>query len=214
MLTPKQKNDLPAPQDKPAPKSLKKRTGLFFGSFNPIHNGHLMIANYILEYSELDEIFFVVSPQNPFKKKKNLLNARDRLELVRLALQNEIPYQACDIELKMPVPSYTIDTLTYLEDKYPQRTFSLIMGGDNLRTLHKWKNSSVIQKNYDILVYPRPRQPIDNIQTHPRIITVDAPLIEISSTLIRNSIKEGKNLSFFMPETCWRYIREMHFYEK
>ncbi len=191
----------------------KKKIGLFFGSFNPIHNGHLMIANYMLEFTRLDQIFFVVSPQNPFKEQKNLLDEHHRLALVQEAIGDNNKYRACNIEFKMPKPSYTIDTLIYLKEKYPEKEFSLIMGSDNLLHFHKWKNYKEIINNHSIYVYPRPGFDAKSANIQKNIVFTDAPLIEISSSFIRKSIKEKKDIHFFMPEKAWKYMREMHFYE-
>ncbi len=189
------------------------KIGLYFGSFNPVHNGHLMIANTILEYSDLDRIWFVVSPQNPFKEQRQLLPDYHRLELLRLALGDNEKYKASDIEFRMPKPSYTVDTLAYLADKYPEKQFSLIMGADNLKNLNKWKNSEFILKNYDILVYPRSESDEKIIQTG-RIKLIEAPQIEVSSTFIRQARKSGKDVRYFMPPAAYEYLTEMHFYEK
>lgn len=205
--------DILVPDHERSDKYKKTNIGLFFGSFNPIHNGHMIIANYILEYSDLDQIFFVVSPQNPFKEKANLLEDYHRLALVKEAIGDTDKYAVCDIEFKMPKPSYTIDTLSYLSEKYPDRSFSLIMGSDNLRTFHKWKNYKEILKNYKIIVYPRPGyEREDNLQEN--ISLIDAPLMEISSTFIRDAIKKKKDVRYFMPDAAWKYLKEMHFYEK
>jgi nicotinate-nucleotide adenylyltransferase len=187
--------------------------GLYFGSFNPVHNGHLMIANYILEYSDLRQIWFVVSPQNPFKEQKNLLADYHRLELLRRAIGDSEKYKISDIEFRMPKPSYTVDTLAYLKEKYPDKKFSLIIGSDNLKNFGKWKNAEMILKNHDILVYPRPGFDEKTILSE-RTKIVNAPLIEVSSTFIRQSRKSGKDVRFFMPTEAYRYLEEMHFYEK
>ncbi|MCD4793653.1 MAG: nicotinate-nucleotide adenylyltransferase [Bacteroidales bacterium] len=191
-----------------------KKTGLFFGSFNPVHNGHMIIANYILEYTDLEQIFFVVSPQNPFKKRANLLEDYHRLVLVEEAVGDSTKYYACDIEFKMPKPSYTIDTLTYLKERYPKKEFSLIMGSDNLKSFHKWKNSNQIIENHMLYIYPRPGFDDSKFKEVGNITLVNAPLMEISSTFIRNAVKEKKDVRYFMPERAWNYMKEMHFYEK
>ena len=188
--------------------------GLFFGSFNPIHIGHLAIANYILAYTEIDEIWFVISPHNPFKKRQNLLPENDRLHLVNLAIECNHSYQSCDIEFRMTKPSYTIDTLVRLSDKYPKREFVLIMGSDNLAQFHKWKNSEVIIANYHRYVYPRPEAEPHLLEHIPNATVVNAPLMDISSTFIRQSIAKGKDVPFFLHHKVYHYIREMHFYEK
>ncbi|HHJ11436.1 MAG TPA: nicotinate-nucleotide adenylyltransferase [Bacteroidetes bacterium] len=196
------------------------KTGLFFGSFNPVHIGHTAIANYFLEYAGLKQIWFVVSPHNPLKKRASLLPEYHRLELVNLALDNDPRIRATDIEFRLPKPSYTIDTLAYLSEKYPQREFVLIMGTDNLVTLYKWKNFEHLVRNYEIIVYPRKGS--ENQQLHPsvekllpeaRITVSQAPLIEISSSFLRQAIGKGKNMRFFFREKVWEYIRDMHFYE-
>jgi nicotinate-nucleotide adenylyltransferase len=190
------------------------KIGLYFGSFNPIHIGHLAIANYMREFAGLQQVWFIVSPQNPFKKKNTLLADFHRLELVNIAIGDSSNYKASNIEFGLPKPSRTIDTLAYLYDKYPQYEFSLIMGADNLVSFNKWKNYQAILDNYKILVYPRPnvaQSPFDN---HPSVVWVNAPLIEVSSSFIRQSIKEKRDLEFFLPKAVWDYIKEMHFYEK
>jgi nicotinate-nucleotide adenylyltransferase len=191
-----------------------KHIGLFFGSFNPVHNGHLIIANYILEYTDLDKIFFVVSPQNPFKKQSELLEDHHRLALLKEAINDTENYQVSDIEFKMPKPSYTVDTLAYLKEKYPDTRFSLIMGADNLLTFHKWKNADYILKNYKIYVYPRPGIDCSEFINNKHIEILQAPLMELSSTFIRKAVKDKKDIRFYMPEREWNYLKEMHFYEK
>jgi nicotinate-nucleotide adenylyltransferase len=191
-----------------------QKIGLFFGSFNPIHHGHLIIANYMLQYTAINKLWFVVSPQNPLKPKNTLLADYHRLELVRLAINDHPDYQVCDIEFKLPKPSYTIQTLAYLTEKYPTKNFYLIIGSDNLQTFHKWKNFESILNNYYLLVYPRADYDGGNLKNHEHVIFTNAPRIEISSTFIRQGIKEKKDLSFFVPEKSYQYIKEMHFYEK
>jgi len=190
-----------------------KKIGLFFGSYNPIHIGHTVIANYMLEFTDLDELWFVVSPQNPLKKKESLLEEYHRIELVRRAIGDHYKMRASDIEFKMPKPSYTIDTLTYLKEKYPQNYFVLIMGGDNLATFHKWKNYDIILRDYSIYLYSRFEQEENEISRHPSVKHFEAPRMEISSTFIREAIQNKHDVSFFMPETAYKYMREMHFYE-
>ena len=207
-------SDILVPDPNRFEKYKKNKVGLFFGSFNPVHNGHMIIANYILEFTELEQIFFVVSPQNPFKEKASLLEDYHRLALVKEAIGDTDKYYACDIEFKMPKPSYTIDTLTYLKEKYPDKEFSLIMGSDNLKSFHKWKNASQIIDNYRLYVYPRPGFDEAEVKGNGNITIVEAPLMEISSTFIRNAVKEKKDVRFFMPERAWNYLKEMHFYEK
>jgi nicotinate-nucleotide adenylyltransferase len=190
------------------------KIGLYFGSFNPIHIGHLAIANYIRITTDLNQIWFVVSPQNPFKKKKSLLADFQRIEMINIAIGDSPFYKSSNIEFNLPKPSRTIDTLTYLYDKYPNHEFSLIMGSDNLVSFQKWKNYKEILKNYKIYLYPRPEVPTSQFDSHPAILKIDAPLIEISSSFIRESIKNKKDMEFFLPTGVWEYIKEMHFYEK
>ena len=188
--------------------------GLFFGSFNPIHIGHLAIANYMLAFTEMTELWFVVSPHNPFKKRQNMLSEANRLHLVNLAIEDHRSYQSCDIEFKMPKPSYTIDTLVRLTEKNPQRRFALIMGSDNLEHFHKWKNSEAIIAHYHRYIYPRPGTPPHLLENNPNATVVNAPQMDISSSFIRQTIAEGKELPFFLHEKIYQYIKEMHFYEK
>jgi len=194
-------------------KTTKSKIGLYFGSFNPIHIGHLAIANYMLEFTDLDKIWFIISPHNPLKEKKSLLPDYHRLEMVHLALSDDYDMKANNIEFKLPQPSYTIDTMTYLQEKYPKNDFAIIMGGDSLGSLHKWKNYESMIKQYQVYVYARPDADHNNI-THPNIKVFHAPQMEISASFIRNSIKEGKNIRYFLPAKVWEYIQEMHFYEK
>ncbi len=195
-------------------------TGLFFGSFNPVHIGHIAIAGYMAEYTGLDQIWFVVSPQNPLKNKKTLLSDRDRLYLVELAINKNEKFRACDIEFNLPAPNYTIDTVTYLRERYPENEFSIIMGEDNLYTLHKWKNAKELVKQCHIYVYPRkdsfrpPHPLLDEILEKAQITFVKAPIIEISGTFIRNGIKAKKDMSYFLHPAVWKYIQEMNFYSK
>ncbi len=196
------------------------KVGLFFGSFNPIHIGHIAIAGYMTEFEGLDEVWFVVSPQNPLKRKETLLDDYQRLYMVQLATGNTDSLKASDIEFRLPVPSYTIDTLAYLEEKFPGNKFCLVMGEDNLYTLHKWKNGLDLVKKCPVYVYPRPdtKRPasplLDQILDAAEIHRAKAPMMEISGTFIRNGIKRGKNMSYYVPEKVWKYIEEMHFYEK
>jgi nicotinate-nucleotide adenylyltransferase len=195
------------------------KIGLYFGSFNPIHIGHIAIAGYMTEFAGLDQIWFVVSPHNPLKKKESLLADHHRLYMTQLAIGDNDRLKASDIEFKLPVPSYTIDTLTYLKEKYPKNEFCLVMGQDNLYTLHKWKNAELIRK-YTIYTYPRPDSVkpysplLDKLLLTAEIHSVNAPLMDISGTLIRDGIRNGKDMSYFLPPAVWKYIREMHFYEK
>jgi nicotinate-nucleotide adenylyltransferase len=196
------------------------RIGLYFGSFNPIHIGHIAIAGYMTEFEKLDQVWFVVSPQNPLKKKETLLDDYQRLHMVTLAIGDNDRLRASDIEFRLPVPSYTIDTLTHLHEKHPDHEFCLVMGEDNLYTLHKWKNADELIRRYRIYCYPRPdavkpESPLlDHILETARIHRSHAPLMEISGTFIRNGIKHRKDMSYFVPAAAWKYITEMHFYEK
>jgi len=189
------------------------RIGLFFGSFNPIHHGHLALTNYIVEFSEPEQIWFVISPHNPFKKKNSLLKDYDRYELVYRAIADSDKFRISGIEFNMPQPSYTIDTLVRLSEKFPQHSFSLIMGADNLQTLHRWKNYEQILSDYRILVYPRPGYHGGDLALHHSVTAVDAPQMDISSSFIRKAIKAGKDVRYFMPLTVWNYIVEMNFYK-
>jgi len=187
------------------------KIGLFFGSFNPIHNGHLIIANYICETTDLDKVWLVVSPQNPLKPKDTLLKEYDRLHLINLAIDNNKNLKASSIEFKLPRPSYTIDTLTHLKEKYPQHTFVLIMGSDNLVTLHKWKNYELLLKNYEIMVYRR-RGFEENPYPQHRVSILDFPYLDISATFIRDNIRKGVSMQFFLPEKVWDYIDGSNLY--
>ena len=195
------------------------KIGLYFGSFNPIHIGHIAIAGYMTEFTHLDEIWFVVSPHNPLKKKETLLDDYQRLHMVNLAIGNNDRMRASDIEFRLPVPSFTIDTLAWLGEKYPGNNFSLLMGEDNLYTLHKWKNAEELVSKCRIYVYPRygVRKPssalLETILSKADIHFVRAPHMDISGTFIRNGIKKGKNMSFYLPAPVWKYIEEMHYYE-
>ena len=172
------------------------KVGLYFGTFNPIHVGHLIIANHLAEYSDLDEVWFVVTPQSPHKKKQSLLDNHHRFELVYIAVDNYTKLKVSDIEFKLPQPNYTVHTLAHISEKHPTHEFSLIMGEDNLKSFHKWKNYEVILENHDIYVYPRMSEGKvkTNFDEHPRIHKIDAPVIQISATLIRNGIKQNKNV--------------------
>lgn len=190
-----------------------KEIGLYFGSFNPIHIGHMAIANYMVEYAGLDEFWFVVTPQNPHKEKKNLLNDFDRLDLVHKAVEEDKRLQVSDIEFYLPKPSYTIDTLTYLQERNPNTRFKILMGSDNLLNFPKWKNYDAIVSYFGVLVYPRPGFPGSDLSTHKNITIFEgAPLMEISSSFIRKSIKLGKDVRHFLPCKCWEHIVKMGFY--
>lgn len=176
------------------------KIGLFFGSFNPIHVGHLIIANIAYETTEIDQIWFVVSPQNPFKKNKNLLHEFDRIDLVEAAIIDDYHFKASNIEFDMPKPSYTIDTLIRLSEKHPEHDFSLIIGSDNLTSFTKWKNHEQIIKNFSLIVYPRPNTKHSSLMKHDKVRVIDAPQLEISATLIRKMIKEGKSIKYLVPD--------------
>lgn len=194
---------------------MKKKTGLFFGSFNPIHAGHLILAQNIFNEQGLDEIWFIVSPQNPFKSKSNLLSEHHRIAMVREAISESPNFKPSDIEFKLSQPSYTIHTLLHLEEKYPGKSFYLIMGSDNLAGLPKWKNYEQIIENYKILVYPRLGSSPQKEETfHPNIVFTHAPIIEISSSFIREEIKKGNDVRYLLTEPVYRYVNEMHFYKK
>ena len=192
------------------------KIGLYFGTFNPIHIGHLIIANHMAEYSGLNQIWMVVTPHNPLKKKENLLDDYKRLNLVALATEDFPKIKPSDIEFKLAQPNYTVHTLAHLHDKFPQHEFSLIMGEDNLKSLHKWKNYDVILQNHDIYVYPRISTETENLEfkNHPRIHLIDAPIVEISSTFIRESIQNKKNIQPLIPYKVWEYIDYNNLYKK
>ncbi len=190
------------------------RTGLFFGSFNPVHNGHMAIAEYILEFTDLEQLWFVVSPQNPLKRKDTLLDDHHRLEMVYRAIGDDPRFRVSDIEFRMPKPSYTVDTLSYLSEKYPERLFSLILGADNLLSFNKWKNCEILVQKYKRYVYPRYGVADSEIVKDQNIELVPAPRIEISSSFIREAIAAGKKVKYFLPGPVYEYIDEMNFYKK
>jgi nicotinate-nucleotide adenylyltransferase len=189
------------------------KIGLFFGSFNPIHVGHLIIANYMATQTDLQQIWLVVSPQNPLKPKNTLARDRDRLNMVQLAIEDNKLLRASDIEFKLPKPSFTIDTLAYLNEKYPQHEFALIMGGDNLATLTKWKNYEQILRGYDLYVYQRPEYDLGEFATHPRVRLFEAPLMEISATYIRKCLIEGKSIQYLVTDPVMKYLLESKIYQ-
>ena len=191
----------------------KTKIGLFFGSFNPVHNGHLMLANYIVEYTDLDSIWFVVSPQNPFKEENSLLQDHHRRDMLEMAVKNDSRFEVCDIEFSMPKPSYTIDTLKCLSERYPDMEFYLIYGMDNLACFDKWKDYQSILDNYNLLVYPRKNYDAGNLKNHKSVHIISAPEIEISSTFIRKAIKNNKDIRYFMPEQSYKYMIDMNFYK-
>jgi len=188
------------------------KTGLFFGSFNPIHIGHLIIANYMASFSGLKEVWLVVSPHNPLKQKSNLANMYDRLEMAKLATEQAPQIKVSDIEFGLPQPSYTIDTLAYLSEKYPGKEFVLIMGADNLASFKKWKNYETLLKNYEIYVYPRPGVDLQEWADNQSIKITDTPQMDISSTFIRKAISAGKNVQYFVPDTVLSFIEGKSLY--
>ncbi len=191
------------------------KIGLFFGSFNPIHVGHLVIANFMATQTDLDKVWLVVSPQNPLKEKNTLAREQDRLHLVRIATEDNSSLQASDIEFYLPKPSYTIDTLAFLKEKHPEKKFVLIMGGDNLATLHKWKNYEQLIAQHEIYVYRRPNfeLPMEFV-SHKTIKIFDAPLMDISATHIRNCRKAEKSIQYLVTEPVFDYIEGSNMYKK
>ena len=190
----------------------KKKIGLFFGSFNPVHVGHLIIGNYMATQTDSDEVWLVVSPQNPLKKKSTLARDFDRLHLVRLAIEDCPNLKASNIEFDLPKPSYTIDTLTYLNEAHPDKDFVLIMGGDNLGTLHKWKNYEEILNYHQVYVYLRPNYELGNLATHSSIKLFEAPLMQISASYIRKCIREGHSIQYVVTKPVFEYINSSSLY--
>lgn len=200
------------------------RIGLYFGTFNPIHVGHLIIANHMAEREDLDQVWLVVTPQNPLKVNQNLLADYHRLALVKIAIDDNFKLRASDIEFALPRPSYTADTLAYLKEKYPTHQFALIMGEDNLRNFHKWKNFEVLLQKHKLFVYPRPLtlEEIDNktknaqaeLLGHANIVMTNAPIMQISSTHIRNLVKAGRSIQYLVTDPVNNYIDEMNFYRE
>lgn len=200
--------------------------GLYFGTFNPIHVGHLVIANYMADFTDLDQVWLIVSPHNPLKEKSTLLTDLHRLALVKIAIDDNPKLRASDIEFSLPKPSYTATTLAYLKDKYPEHNFALIMGEDNLRTLHKWYNHDVILKNHKIYVYPRvltvqEEAEVTGINSHIGndfakdanvVFCDDAPVMKVSASFVRNAIRDGKDVRYLLTEPVHKYIEEMNFY--
>lgn len=197
-----------------------RKTALFFGSFNPIHVGHLIIANTMLQQEDVDEVWLVVSPQNPLKERATLLADHHRLQMVRRAVEDNYGLRACDIEMHLPIPSYTVVTLAALGEKYPEREFSLIMGSDNLATLPRWRNADYIIENYKIHVYPRPGYTAAGagegarLWKHRNVQVAEVPMMDVSSSYIRQRVAEGKDVRYLLSEPVYRYLTEMHFYEK
>jgi nicotinate-nucleotide adenylyltransferase len=189
------------------------KIGLYFGSFNPIHTGHLIIANYILQHSGLDQVWFVISPQNPLKKSGSLLNEYHRLFLVQASIEEEQSLKASDIEFRLPRPSYTIDTLTYLSEKFPANTFSVIMGSDSFQNISAWKNYQQILNNYNLIIYERPGFAVVNNYKNSSVTILKAPMLEISSTYIRKAIREGKSIRYLVPEKVRIEIEQNGYYK-
>jgi len=191
------------------------KVGLFFGSFNPIHVGHMIIANYMYEFTDLDEVWFVVTPHSPFKKKETLLSDNHRFQTVMVATEDYPKLKPSKIEFDLPQPNYTIDTLIHLYEAFPQHDFSILMGEDNLRSFHKWKNHEMILENHSIYVYPRisKAEKKSIFHNHGKVNFIDAPIVEISSTFIRKAIQNKKDIRSFLPSNVWKYIDEMNFYK-
>ena len=201
---------------------MNKRIGLYFGTFNPIHVGHLIIANHMVQYADLDELWFVVSPQNPLKPKASLLADYHRLALVRIAVEENYQLKASNVEFDLPQPSYTIHTLVALSEKHPDYDFTIIMGEDNLNTFPKWKNYEQILENYSILVYPRVEsdenlsvrtEERSDLIDHPKVTMIDAPLMKISASFIRKAVNQGRDVRYLLTEPVMRYVDEMNFYK-
>ncbi len=191
------------------------KVGLFFGTFNPIHCGHVIIANHMAEFTALDQVWMVVTPHNPHKQKNTLLDDYKRLEMVFLATEHYPKLKPSDIEFRLPQPNYTVNTLTHLQEKYPKYEFSLIMGEDNLNSLHKWKNYEVILQNHIIFVYPRVNSSErSDLSNHKNIRHIDAPIVEISATAIRENIKTGKNVRPLLPAEVWWFVDHNNLYRK
>ena len=188
------------------------KVGLFFGSFNPIHTGHMIIATVMVECTDLDKVWFVVSPQNPLKKNKSLLHEFDRLDMVRAAAYESYKLDVTDVEFHLPRPSYTIDTLTYLSEKHPDKEFVLIIGEDNLLSFPRWKNHEQILENYSLYVYPRPGGELSPLIDHKNIRFVEAPILDISATFIRKCVKKGRSVKFLVPDPVDEMIRSRMFY--
>lgn len=185
--------------------------GLYFGSFNPIHVGHLIIANFIANKTELDQVWFVISPQNPLKTNHNILNKLHRKYLIDIAIEGEKKLKTSSIEFNLPIPSYTIDTLTYLKEKHPNFTFTVIMGSDSLQNISKWKNYEQLLKNYPVLVYQRPGFAVEN--TFKNVSVTNAPMLDVSSSTIRKMIKEGQSIKFLVPDVVKEEIEKNHYYK-
>ena len=188
------------------------KIGLFFGSFNPIHHGHLMIAQAVLNQTDMNQIWFVVSPQNPQKKSKTLLHEFDRLAMVERAIADNFKFKSCDIEFHLSKPSYTIDTLTHLSERHPNDTFSLILGGDNLEQFKSWKNYTQILDYYGLFVYGRGEEPTSDLWQHKQVTRIDAPVLNISATYIRACIQQEKSIKYLVPDQVADQIAMKKFY--
>lgn len=189
------------------------KVGLFFGSFNPVHTGHMIISNFMATQTDLDQVWLVVSPQNPLKPKSVLANDHDRLHLVHLAIGDNPLLRVSNIEFSLPKPSYTIDTLTYLREKHPEKEFVLIMGGDNLATLHKWKNYEILLRDYRIYLYKRPKYELGELENHPNIRHFDAPLLDLSATYIRHCLQQGYSVRYLVPDAVFEYLEGSQLYK-
>ena|SRR5690554_6485190 len=200
------------------------KIGLYFGTFNPIHVGHLIIANYMVDYTDLDQVWLVVTPQNPLKSKSSLLQDYHRLAMVRLAIENNTKLHASNIEFDLPKPSYTVQTLAYLREAHPEKEFALIMGEDNLRTFYKWYNNEEILRNHHLYVYPRaltesereeqqPLKPNADLMNHPHVTVCDAPVMKLSASFIRKAIRQKKDVRYLLTEPVHKYVDEMNFYK-
>lgn len=189
-----------------------QKIGLFFGSFNPIHMGHLIIANLMVESTDLKKVWFVVSPQNPFKPNKGLLHEFDRFDMVRAAIHDNYKLEVSDIEFHLPKPSFTIHTLVTLKEKHPEKEFSVIMGEDNLVNFTKWKNYKQILDNYGLYIYPRPGTQLSDLRTHPSVTLVEAPMLDISATFIRNCIRKKQSIRYLVPDAVEEMIKGKGFY--
>ena len=190
-----------------------KKVGIYSGSFNPIHHGHVMLANYLVEFSDLDELWFVVTPQNPLKKKEDLLDDDERLKMVQLALGDDPRFHVSDIEMHLPTPSYTINTLTSLSEQNPDTEFVFICGMDSLQNMKNWREYQKILDNYELLVFPREGYDGGELINYPSVTVLKTPILEISSTFIRQCVKEGRDVRHFMPEKAFLYMKEYGFYE-
>ncbi len=190
-----------------------KKIGIYSGSFNPIHHGHVMLANYLVEFSDLDELWFVVTPQNPLKKKEDLLDDDERLKMVQLAIGDDPRIHVSDIEMHLPTPSYTINTLTALSEQYPDSEFVFICGMDSLQNFKNWREYQKILDNYELLVFPREGYDGGELINYPSVTVLKTPIIEISSTFIRQCVKEGRDVRHFMPEKAFEYMKEHRLYE-